>query len=152
MVKLKAMQPFCPQSPAPRPSWSREVDASAALTTILPAMSLAAAREPTRIHRVAGLTGGCTACITTRPFRASCQAIPPCGKGFTFGTRLQLTPTPRPLNRWLHKSPPILFVLCGYDHRVQICPDPKLLSSPCQLRPPLLSRALDCLALCTCGM
>jgi Magnesium chelatase, subunit ChlI len=40
------------------------------LTTILPALTLAEAIETTRIHRVAGLTGGRTAVVTTRPFRA----------------------------------------------------------------------------------
>jgi magnesium chelatase family protein len=40
------------------------------LATILPAMSLAAALEPTCIHRVAGLTGGRTAVVTTRLCRA----------------------------------------------------------------------------------
>jgi magnesium chelatase family protein len=40
------------------------------LTTILLAMSLAEAPETTRIHRVAGLTGDRTACVTTRPCRA----------------------------------------------------------------------------------
>jgi magnesium chelatase family protein len=39
------------------------------LATILPAMSLAEALETTRIHRVAGLIGGWTAVVTTRPFR-----------------------------------------------------------------------------------
>jgi magnesium chelatase family protein len=37
---------------------------------ILPAMTLAEALETTRIHRVAGLTGGRTAVVTTRPCRA----------------------------------------------------------------------------------
>jgi hypothetical protein len=41
------------------------------LTTILPAMTLAEALETTRIHRVAGLTGNRTACVMTRPCRAS---------------------------------------------------------------------------------
>src|SRR5918912_657676 len=45
------------------------------LATILPAMSLAEALETTRIHRVAGLTGGRTSCITTRPFRAPHHTI-----------------------------------------------------------------------------
>jgi magnesium chelatase family protein len=40
------------------------------LTTILPAMTLAKAIESTRIHSVAGLTGDCTALVTTRPFAA----------------------------------------------------------------------------------
>jgi len=40
------------------------------LTTILPAMSLAEAIETTRIPRVASLTGGRTAFVMTRPFRA----------------------------------------------------------------------------------
>ena len=40
------------------------------LATILPAMRLAEALETIRIHRVAGLTGGRTAVVTTRPFRA----------------------------------------------------------------------------------
>jgi magnesium chelatase family protein len=40
------------------------------LTTILPAMTLAEAQETTRIHSVAGLTGGRSALVTTRPCRA----------------------------------------------------------------------------------
>jgi magnesium chelatase family protein len=40
------------------------------LATLLPAMRPAEALETTRIHRVAGLTGGRTAVVTTRPFRA----------------------------------------------------------------------------------
>ena len=39
------------------------------LTTILPAMPLAEAIETTRVHRVAGLTGGRTAVVTIRPSR-----------------------------------------------------------------------------------
>jgi len=38
-------------------------------------MSLAEALETTRIHRVAGLTGGRTAFVTTRPFRAPHHTI-----------------------------------------------------------------------------
>ena len=45
------------------------------LATILPAMSLAAARETTRIHSVAGLTSGRTAVVITRPFRARHHTI-----------------------------------------------------------------------------
>jgi magnesium chelatase family protein len=45
------------------------------LATILPAMSLAEALETTRIHRVAGLTSGRTAFVTTRPFRAPHHTI-----------------------------------------------------------------------------
>jgi magnesium chelatase family protein len=45
------------------------------LTTILPAMTLAEAIETTRIHRVAGLTGGRTALVTTRPFRAPYRSL-----------------------------------------------------------------------------
>jgi magnesium chelatase family protein len=45
------------------------------LATILPAMSLAEALETTRIHRVAGLTGGRTAVVTMRPFRAPHHTI-----------------------------------------------------------------------------
>jgi magnesium chelatase family protein len=45
------------------------------LATILPAMRRAAARETTRIHRVAGLTSGRTAFVTTRPFRAPHHTI-----------------------------------------------------------------------------
>jgi magnesium chelatase family protein len=37
---------------------------------ILPAMTLAETVETTRIHRVAGRTGGRTALVTTRPCRA----------------------------------------------------------------------------------
>jgi predicted ATPase with chaperone activity len=49
------------------------------LTTILLAMSLAEARETTRIHSVAGLTGDRTALVTTRPFRAPHLTIPDLG-------------------------------------------------------------------------
>jgi magnesium chelatase family protein len=45
------------------------------LTTILPEMTLAEAIDTTRIHRVAGLTGGRTALVTTRPCRAPHQTI-----------------------------------------------------------------------------
>jgi hypothetical protein len=45
------------------------------LTTILPAMTLVEALETTRIHRVAGRTGDCTAFITIRPFRAAHHPI-----------------------------------------------------------------------------
>src|ERR687886_1935102 len=45
------------------------------LTTILPAMSVAEALETTRIHRVAGLTDGRTALVTSRPFRAPHHTI-----------------------------------------------------------------------------
>jgi len=48
-------------------------------TTILPAMTLAEAIETTRIHRVAGLTGDCTALVTTRPFRAPHHTISDAG-------------------------------------------------------------------------
>jgi magnesium chelatase family protein len=37
------------------------------LTTILPAMTLADALETTRLHRVAGRTGNCTAFMTVYP-------------------------------------------------------------------------------------
>jgi magnesium chelatase family protein len=40
------------------------------LATLLPARHLAAARETTRIPRVAGLTSGRTAVVITLPFRA----------------------------------------------------------------------------------
>jgi magnesium chelatase family protein len=40
------------------------------LTTILPTLTPAAAIDTTRVHGVAGLTGGHTALVTTRPFRA----------------------------------------------------------------------------------
>jgi magnesium chelatase family protein len=49
------------------------------LTTIVPAMTLADAIEPTRIHRVAGLTGARTALVTTRPCRAPHQTISDAG-------------------------------------------------------------------------
>jgi hypothetical protein len=45
------------------------VNAGAALTTILPAIPLAEAIETARIHRVAGLTGDRTTCVTTRPYQ-----------------------------------------------------------------------------------
>jgi magnesium chelatase family protein len=49
------------------------------LTTILPAMTLAEALETTRIHSVAGLTGGPTALFTARTFRAPHHTIPDAG-------------------------------------------------------------------------
>jgi magnesium chelatase family protein len=45
------------------------------LTTVLRAMTLPEALETTRIHRVAGLTGGCTTVVTARPFRAPHHTI-----------------------------------------------------------------------------
>jgi magnesium chelatase family protein len=45
------------------------------LTTLLPAMRLAEAIDTTRIHRVAGLTDGRTALVTSRPCRAPHQTI-----------------------------------------------------------------------------
>jgi magnesium chelatase family protein len=50
------------------------------LTTILPEMTLAEAIETTRIHRVAGLTGGRTAFVTMRPFRAPHHTISDVGR------------------------------------------------------------------------
>jgi magnesium chelatase family protein len=47
------------------------------LTTFLLDMTLAEAIETTKIHSVAGLTGGRTALVTTRPFRAPTR---PCWK------------------------------------------------------------------------
>jgi magnesium chelatase family protein len=49
------------------------------LTTILPAMTLAEALEPTRIHSVAGRTGDRTAWVTMRPCRAPHQTISDAG-------------------------------------------------------------------------
>jgi magnesium chelatase family protein len=49
------------------------------LTTILPAMTLAEAIETMRIHSVAGLTGDCTALVTTRPCRAPHHTISDAG-------------------------------------------------------------------------
>jgi magnesium chelatase family protein len=40
------------------------------LTTILPAMTLAEALDTTRLHRVAGRTGGRTVLVATGPCRA----------------------------------------------------------------------------------
>ena len=45
------------------------------LATIWPAMRLAEALETTRIPCVAGLTGGRTSFVTTRPFRAPHHTI-----------------------------------------------------------------------------
>jgi Magnesium chelatase, subunit ChlI len=49
------------------------------LTSILPTMTLAEALEPTRLHRVAGLTGARTALVTTRPCRAPHHTISDAG-------------------------------------------------------------------------
>jgi magnesium chelatase family protein len=67
------------------------------LTTILPAMSLADARETTRIHRVAGLTGGRTAVVTMCPFRAPHHTIS--AVGVIGGGQL---PTPGEVSRAHH--------------------------------------------------
>ena len=56
-----------------------EVEAGRRLTTILRAMPLAEAIEITRIHRVAGLTGDCTAWVMSRPFRAPHHTISDAG-------------------------------------------------------------------------
>jgi magnesium chelatase family protein len=45
------------------------------LTTILPAMRVAEAIDTAHIHRVAGLTDGRTALVTSRPFRAPHHTI-----------------------------------------------------------------------------
>ena len=45
------------------------------LATILPDMTLDEAVETTRLHRVAGLTGGSRTCVTTRPCRAPHHTI-----------------------------------------------------------------------------
>jgi Magnesium chelatase, subunit ChlI len=45
------------------------------LTTILPEMTLAEALDTTRIHSVAGLTGGRTTFVTKGPFRAPHHTI-----------------------------------------------------------------------------
>ena len=46
------------------------------LPMILPAMTLAGAIETTRIHRVAGFTGGRTTLVTYQPNRGSlCSSI-----------------------------------------------------------------------------
>jgi predicted ATPase with chaperone activity len=45
------------------------------LTTILPVTRLAEALETSGVHRVARLTGGRTAVVTTRPFRAPHHTI-----------------------------------------------------------------------------
>jgi magnesium chelatase family protein len=45
------------------------------LTTILPAMPLPEALDPTCIARIAGRTGDRTACVTTRPCRAPHHTI-----------------------------------------------------------------------------
>ncbi len=58
------------------------------LTTILPAMTRAEAIEPTRIHRVAGLTGDRTALVTTWPFHASHLTIS--GAGLIGGSHVPM--------------------------------------------------------------
>jgi hypothetical protein len=49
------------------------------LTPMLPATALAEAVETTRIHRIAGLTGGRTGLVTTRPCRAPHQTLSEAG-------------------------------------------------------------------------
>jgi hypothetical protein len=70
------MRAFCPKPPAHRPTRGGKARLARRLTTILPAMTLAEAIETTRIHRVAGLTGDCTALVTNRPDCGSlCSSI-----------------------------------------------------------------------------
>jgi hypothetical protein len=61
------MWAFCPKHPAHRPTGAGTSMLAQRLTTMLPAMTLAEAIETTRIHRVAGLTGDCTAFMTVYP-------------------------------------------------------------------------------------
>jgi predicted ATPase with chaperone activity len=53
------------------------------LTPMLPAMPLAEALETTRIHRMAGLTGGRRTFVTTRPCRPLPQMQPSCAVHWT---------------------------------------------------------------------
>jgi magnesium chelatase family protein len=73
------MQAFCPQLLLLGPPGVGKSMLARRLTTILPAMTLAEAIETTRIHRVAGLTGGRTALVITRPCRAPHQTISDAG-------------------------------------------------------------------------
>jgi magnesium chelatase family protein len=50
------------------------------LTTSLPAMTLAKAVETTRLHRVAGRTGGRAALVTARPCRAPHHTVADAGR------------------------------------------------------------------------
>jgi magnesium chelatase family protein len=73
------MPAFCPSPPLARPPGAGQLDADAPATTILLAMTLAEALETTCLHRVAGLTGGCTALVTTRPCHAPHHTISDAG-------------------------------------------------------------------------
>jgi predicted ATPase with chaperone activity len=64
------------------------------LTTILPAMTLAEAIETTRIHRVAGLTGDRTACVTVSPAAVSFYAR--CSGSTISPSRARVRASPRP--------------------------------------------------------
>jgi hypothetical protein len=70
IAKPKAMQAFCPQRPPPGPARGRQVDAGPAAHHDPAGDDPAEALETTRIHSVAGLTGGRTALVTTLPCRA----------------------------------------------------------------------------------
>jgi magnesium chelatase family protein len=59
------------------------------LTTILPAMALPDALDTTRIHRVAGRTGACTAVVTTCPCRTLHHTM--ADVGLIGGVRCQCT-------------------------------------------------------------
>jgi magnesium chelatase family protein len=50
------------------------------LPTLLPAMRVAEAIDTTRIHRIAGLTDGRTALVTSRPCRAPHQTLSDVGR------------------------------------------------------------------------
>jgi predicted ATPase with chaperone activity len=56
-ANVKRMQAFCPSCAPPRSTWGGTSRLARRLTTILPAMRLVEALDPTRIHRVAGRTG-----------------------------------------------------------------------------------------------
>jgi magnesium chelatase family protein len=69
------MRVFCPSWPTAWPPGAGKSRLARQLTTILPAITLAEALETTRIHRVAGLTGGCTSLVMIRPLRAPHHTI-----------------------------------------------------------------------------
>jgi predicted ATPase with chaperone activity len=79
VTRRQAMPAFCLRRRLLGPPGAGTSTLAWRLTTLLPAMTLPEAIETTRIHSIAGLTGGRTALLTTRPCRAPHETISDAG-------------------------------------------------------------------------